>query len=154
MTAPLRRPERVTWKLCERLEQLIALEQDAIDAYDEALDRMANGVFRQQLTDFRADHVRHACNLTEGVEQLGVRHGASGRRCVATSRVRAADRAGDRAVLHALYAAESETQHAYEDTLERYRPVAPQAILALLQRGVANEQRHGAWLTQVAATSR
>jgi uncharacterized protein (TIGR02284 family) len=58
-------------QLVERLNDLIQLDVDAVEAYDHAIKHMEYEDIRRRFLDFRDDHRSHIRNLTEMVQHLG-----------------------------------------------------------------------------------
>ena len=53
------------------LEDLIALDYDAADAYQAAVDRLNDSRYRSRLTEFKGDHLRHVEELGEVLSRMG-----------------------------------------------------------------------------------
>ena len=58
-------------ELLDALNNLIALDFDAIDAYQAAINRLENASDQAQLHQFMGDHERHTQELGEIVQELG-----------------------------------------------------------------------------------
>jgi uncharacterized protein (TIGR02284 family) len=128
------------------LEHLIALDYDALEAYDAAIRRLDDGGFRQQFAEFREDHERHIRELQPVVRHLGGDPPTEGdfRGVLAKGRVTLADVAGDEAILRAMKSSEDDTNTAYERS--RGRPDVPDHVHDMLVRNQADEHRHRAWI--------
>lgn len=128
------------------LEHLIALDYDAVEAYNAAITRLDSEKFRQQLTEFKADHERHIRELQPIVRELGgvPPTEADFKGVLAKGRVVLADLIGDAAILRAMKANEDDTNTAYERA--RSRTDVSDDIHALLARNQADEHRHRAWI--------
>jgi len=128
------------------LEHLIALDYDAVEAYDAAIARLDSEEFRQQLAEFKADHERHIRELRPIVKELGgdPPTTADFKGMLAKGRVVLADLIGDAAILRAMKANEDGTNAAYERA--RSRTDVSDGIHALLARNQADEHRHRAWI--------
>lgn len=50
--------------LSERLENLLVLEYDAINAYEEAIKRLDDAERKRELAHFMGDHQRHTEELS------------------------------------------------------------------------------------------
>src|SRR5690606_437297 len=102
--------------LAELLQDLIELDYDAIEAYEEAIKRLDNGGYKQKLEKFKADHERHTQNLAAPLRSMGedVPTGPSAKRFLTRGKVVLADMAGDFAILKAMKSNEDDTNTAYE----------------------------------------
>lgn len=128
------------------LEHLIALDFDALEAYDQAIRRLESDKFRQQLTEFRADHERHIRELQPVVRELGgdPPNEADFKAVLAKGRVVLADLGGDAAILRAMKTNEDDTNTAYDRA--RGRVDVPTYVHDMLARNQADEHRHRAWI--------
>jgi len=130
------------------LQQLITLDYDAIEAYDEAIKRIDDPVSKTKLAQFREDHFRHTENLAAILRQWGeeVPDGPGVKRLLTKGKVRIADLLGDKAVLHAMQLNEKVTNEAYEKALklDDLDAASHDAIRANFE----DEQRHKAWIEQ------
>ncbi|MEZ4308314.1 MAG: DUF2383 domain-containing protein [Polyangiaceae bacterium] len=57
--------------LARLMNELIALDYDAIEAYEAAISRLKAANDKEQLTRFMADHQEHVSALTKLVRDLG-----------------------------------------------------------------------------------
>lgn len=137
-------------EIIEQLNDLIELDFDAVAAYQASIERLDSAAFRQQLTEFKADHDRHIRELGQVVTALGGRPKSSGdaKKVLTKGKVVLAGLAGDEAVLKAMKTNEDETNSKYEKALDRVGPVASPQIRAVLERGLDDERRHRAWLIE------
>jgi uncharacterized protein (TIGR02284 family) len=126
---------------------LIALDFDAIDAYDQAIQRIKkDDVARQELARFRADHQRHVTDLSPLVRLLAVEPPTKGdfMRFLTQGKVVIASLVGDEAILRAMKSNEDTTNANYEKAL------ATEGLHAetrtVLERNLSDERRHRAWL--------
>lgn len=58
-------------ELVDQLESLIKLDIDAIHAYDQAIKRIEQPVFRDRLVTFQSDHRRHVDVLSAKLREMG-----------------------------------------------------------------------------------
>lgn len=139
---------RTSRKVIETLDELIHLELDAVEAYEAALDRLDDASSRDQLEEFLADHREHARELARRVSALGAEpaRGPDLKRLLTQGRVVLARIAGDKAVLQAMRSNENDTNNRYERALELDDLDAESR--ALLERHLADERRHRAWIVQ------
>ena len=132
----------------EELQQLITLDYDAIEAYDEAIKRIDDPVSKGKLAEFREDHFRHTETLGAILRQWGeeVPDGPDVKHLVTEGKVKIADLFGDKAILHAMQLNEKVTNDAYEEALklDDLDAASHDAIKANFE----DEQRHKAWIEQ------
>src|SRR5215210_6399719 len=127
------------------LTDLLQLEFDALPAYSVAIVGLRRPDLRETLTSFRADHERHAHDLSAQIRRLGgiplaLPHLPTGLLKLGVQM--AGLPGGDRTVLLAFVSNEWQSQEKYA----RYaaRPYPPE-LAALVQRHAADEARHYAW---------
>lgn len=65
------RREPATAEVLDGLNDLLALNHDAIGAYDIAIERLEDPDHASQITGFRADHQRHIAELNDRIVHLG-----------------------------------------------------------------------------------
>jgi uncharacterized protein (TIGR02284 family) len=128
------------------LNALLDVERDAIEAYRAAAQRLAEPRDRARIVGFMEDHLRHVEELSALVR------GASGeparrgdvKQILARGKVVILSLLGDRLVLEAMKANESDVLTAYEGAIERAD--LPDNIRAVLRRNLAGERRHVDWI--------
>jgi uncharacterized protein (TIGR02284 family) len=132
----------VTKLLCD----LIELDYDAIDAYQASIDRLEDFMVQQQMRAFMADHERHVRDLTALVEAIGGDAPTKGdfKRVLTKGKVVIGQIVGDRGILLAMKSNEDDTNQAYEQAVRRHD--LPAETRDLLQRNLADERRHRAWI--------
>jgi uncharacterized protein (TIGR02284 family) len=130
------------------LYDLIALDLDAIAAYDAAIKGLSDAGFRQALTTFREDHVRHTTNLAPFLEQLGgeAPQSADMKSLLTTGKVAVGSLLGDKAILVAMRTNEDDTNTAYRRASEHSDVTAE--MRQVLEQNLADERRHCAWILQ------
>ena len=130
--------------LKEMLENLIKLDHAACEAYEEAVERLDNSSYRQQLAEFKRDHERHIRELSPIVRAMGGNPpaDAGAKEWLAEGKVALSSIMGDRAILKAMKSNENDTNIAYERVLER----CPTEARDIVARGLADERRHCAWI--------
>lgn len=136
-------------ELVKQLNDLIALDYDAIEAYQAAIERLEDPDGRAQLRSFLGDHERHTTELAVHVRQLGGAPVTGGgfQRFLTKGKVVLANLAGDAAILKAMRSNEEQTNRGYEDGLrEADRLNAPRDVRMTLQRNLADERRHRSWI--------
>jgi rubrerythrin len=137
--------------LAARLNDLLQLDHDALQAYDIAIQALRGERHRETLRRFRADHERHVAELTELIRSLGtvpvqLPHLPTGAFKLAMQGLGGAAGAlggGDAAVLLAFKANERQVR-------DKYRRVAdladlPASMSATIRRAAADEATHYAW---------
>ena len=137
------------------LNDLIHLDFDAIAAYEAAIARLHEVSDKAQLGRFMADHRRHVVDLTPLVQENGGQAvtEADFKEVLTKGRVVIAGLMGDRAVLEAMKSNEDAANAAYEKATREPRPSRPR-VRAVLERNLADERRHRAWIeNRVAAMS-
>lgn len=136
----------------DALVSVIRLDYDAIEAYDEAVRRIDDADWRANLVRFKADHVRHTEELGAIVEELGGTppDGPGAKRLVTAGKVVMADLMGDKAILQAMKTNEDDTNAAYERLAGHQHKLA--AAADAVERGLADERRHRAWIERAIAT--
>lgn len=129
------------------LKDLISLDYDAADAYEAAIQRLQNIEFKQQITQFREDHLRHTRELSGVAKQLGLEPPDSTdlKVLITKGKVVVADIfTGDKEILMAMKTNEEDTNTAYGRAFN-HKGMVPQA-LNIIERGLADERRHRAWI--------
>jgi uncharacterized protein (TIGR02284 family) len=132
----------------ELLDQLILLDYDAIEAYRAAVTHIKDSMDRSQLARFMADHERHVADLAALVEGMGGRapSGPDFKQVLTKGKVLVGSVLGDRAILRAMKTNEDETNRAYERAAARSD--LPQAVMEIVQKNLADERRHRAWIVE------
>lgn len=130
------------------LNSLIELEYDAVAAYEVAVDKLQTLAYKDQMREFMSDHQRHIIALKPHAAHLGlnVASGPDMKQLVTMGKVLAAQLAGDRAILYAIRSNEEDTNRAYERAIA-HEDASPD-LLAVFERGFADERRHRAWITR------
>lgn len=127
------------------LEDLIALDYDAADADQAAIDRLENPGFKQTLREFKGDHLRHVEELGEILSGMGRPPTEGDMKSVLTKgTVVIAGMMGDKAVLEAMRTNEADTNTAYERAVAHEG--VPSTTLNVLQRGLQDGRRHCEWI--------
>lgn len=134
--------------LIDTLNQLIALDFDAIVAYQAALNRIENAKYKRALQEFLTDHLRHTQELTQMVQELGgiAPTRADSMAFLIKGKVLIGHLTGDRGLLAAMHAYEQDTNDSYESACTRFD--FPPHVCEVLQRARADERRHKNWLAR------
>lgn len=135
-------------QLCEKLNDLIQLDFDAIEAYQAAIERLESADCRQHMETFMRDHERHTANLSEQVRLLGGTPKTKGdfMAMLTKGKVVIGQLAEDKGILMAMNANEAVTNKTYEKVLAELggHPAAE----AVVRGNLADERRHKAWIEQ------
>ena len=128
------------------LNDLIALDFDAIEAYEAAISRLSAWSDKEQLTRFMEDHQRHTRDLAELVRELGEQPQTEGdfKQILTKGKVVIAGLGSDETVLAAMKSNEDDTNEAYERAT-RHTGFSDR-IRAVLQINLADERRHREWI--------
>lgn len=128
------------------LQELVNLDYDAIEAYDEAIKRLDDAETGTKLAEFREDHVRHTENIGNILRNLGeeVPAGPDAKSLLTEGKVVIADLAGDKAILKAMVMNEKVTNKTYEKALKVDGLDA--AMQQTLSQNLADEERHKTWI--------
>lgn len=133
-------------KAIHTLLDLIQLDGDAIQLYDQALEHVDDPDVRVDLESFRADHERHVGDLTKIVFDLGgdvppANLDLKGEILRVLTEMRSAS--GTKGALKAMRMNERLTNRAYEKV---YAKVVdhqlPEAAVYVITRNLADERRH------------
>jgi uncharacterized protein (TIGR02284 family) len=128
-------------KLIGKLNDLIALDLDAVTAYGAAIERIDSAHVRESLRQFQQDHVRHVHDLTACVRSYGgeprERRDVKGVFIQAFTAV--SSMMGDHSALRAMHSNEEMTNQTYETALEIDWP---EQVRLLLERNREDERTH------------
>ncbi|HEY3233262.1 MAG TPA: ferritin-like domain-containing protein [Polyangiaceae bacterium] len=133
------------------LNALIAVEFDALEAYDAALAHLENEGALRQLREYRDDHERHVTDLSTLVDSIGGSPADHGdlKRLLTRGKVVFGTVAGDMGILAAMRSNETGTNETYERALAHVG--LPQSVKSLLTRHLSDERRHRGWIESAAA---
>ena len=131
---------------CEKLNDLIQLDHDAIEAYEAAIERLDSPDYRAKMQEFCDDHRRHTSELGAQVRTLGGTPKQKGdfMALLTKGKVVIGNLAEDRGILMAMNANEAVTNKTYEHVLEKLAGHAD--IEPLVRRNLEDERRHKAWI--------
>lgn len=129
-------------KVEKLLKELMQLDFDAIQTYDQAIEKCDLESVRTALESFRADHERHLVNLTRLLADFGVQaetptRDLKGAALEALTALRSLT--GTKGALKAMRMNEKLTNKTYEEALEAD---LPQHARQLLVEHRADEARH------------
>lgn len=132
--------------LLDMLEALVELDHDAIEAYEAAIERITDASDKRALEGFLLDHRRHVTELTALIARFGgrVATGPDVKSWLTRGKVVVMGLAGDSAILFAMKTNEEDTNTAYERAVSR--DDVTDDVRVLLERNLADERRHRAWI--------
>lgn len=132
-------------KLIAKLNDLIALDIDAANAYEAAISRMTIPVLQEQLREYQADHERHIQDLTEVVVRFGgePRKKPDVKGFFIKGFTAVTSMMGDEAALQAMRGNETLTNRTYKDSLKENWS---DDVRALIEKNYSDEQRHLAFI--------
>ena len=138
-------------KLIDRLNNLLMLDHDAVDAYEQAIIRMHSTFCKQRLSEFQADHRRHIVDLKACIEHYGApakdRSDLKGFFIKGMTAIQSL--AGDEMALRAMQTNEKLTNKTYQDALLEL--AMPDDVREIVVKGRADEARHLEWINQALA---
>jgi uncharacterized protein (TIGR02284 family) len=138
----------VSEKLIGRLNDLLMLDHDAVDAYEQAIKRLSSEFCRTKLREFQGDHRRHIADLKDCIVRYGGKpqdhRDIKGFFIKGMTAIQAM--AGDEMALKAMQTNEKLTNAKYE---EASREAGwPDDVRELVQRGRGDEARHLEWINE------
>lgn len=128
------------------LADLLELEYDAIEAYTAAIDRLENPQYKESLREFRGDHEQHVKDITKILQKnnLKIKNGPSGKQILLVGNIAIGSLIGDKAILNAMLNAEEDMVTAYE-RMNKHADKTAESI-AVMEKGLKDEQRHREWV--------
>ena len=134
-------------KMLERLNDLIALDYDAVGAYEAAINRIDVESLRTSLREFQRDHERHIQELSRVVTQLGgkPRKKPDAKGFILKGFTAVTSMMGNEAALQAMRGNELLTNRTYRMALDEEWSNETRAII---ERNYSDEQRHLAFIEQ------
>jgi rubrerythrin len=139
-------PDSTGAELIAELNDLLALDHDAVQAYSLAIGAISNAEYRDTLAGFRGDHQRHVEQLTQLIQNNGgvpvqLPHLPTGPFKLA---VQALGTLGDdRSVLLAFKANQAQVRDKYRRHAARPHGTA---VGVILRAAAADEERHYEWV--------
>jgi rubrerythrin len=132
------------------VEAITNLEFDALEAYQETIERLENKNYARQIEEFKQDHLRHVEGLTKISKELNMKVGDGSVKSILTKgKIVIADLAGDdNAILTAMKTNEYDTVAAYENALKQ-NFLTPE-LRELCEKAAADERRHRDWMYETA----
>lgn len=135
--------------MAEELGDVLKLDVDAIEAYNEAIERVQSQELRSRLSAFRDDHQRHVSDLTEAIRDMGhqppePKPDMKGKLIEGMTAMRSA--MGDEQALKAMRQNETVTNRTYEKAVQSF--TWPGEVQRMLSAGLSDERRHLDWIEQ------
>jgi uncharacterized protein (TIGR02284 family) len=132
-------------RMIERLNELIALDYDAVGAYAAAIHRIDVESLRMRLREFQQDHERHIRELSEVVTRLGgtPRTTPDAKGFILKGFTAVTSMMGNEAALQAMRGNETLTHRTYRMALDEDWS---DEARALIERNFSDEQRHLAFI--------
>jgi rubrerythrin len=128
-----------------KLIDLAALEFNAIETYEAAIERLDNLDCRAKMTEFLGEHERHLMQLCDAIiEQGGTPpDGGDYKQFLTKGPVVIAGIGGDKAILQAMLLNESLTNKLYENANEE---IFPGYIQLMLKQALGDVRHHKVWI--------
>jgi uncharacterized protein (TIGR02284 family) len=127
------------------VQDLIHLDMDAINAYEQAIKACEHEVVATQLRSFQADHRRHVSQLSDEMRKLGeqpqVRTDLKG---FFIEKFTAITSIGTRSALMAMRGNEQLTNARYKAALDLQD--LPESTKQIIRTNYSDEQRHLEWI--------
>jgi len=141
----------ISEKLIDRLNDLLMLDHDAVEAYEQAITRMTSEPCRKKLREYQGDHRRHITDLKDCISRFGARpkdhRDFKGVLIKGITALQAM--AGDEMALKAMQTNERLTNRTYQDALDDLS--MPEEVREIVGRNRADEARHLEWINQALA---
>lgn len=130
----------------KELNDLIQLDIDAIQAYEQAISNVTEANVKTQLDAFKADHHRHVTELSDEVRKAGgqppeYKKDLKGFLIQGFTAIRSAT--GTEGALKAMLTNEKLTNRNYGEAVKKAFPANIQHVV---ERNLRDEQRHLAWI--------
>lgn len=134
-------------RMVEKLNDLIALDRDAVGAYEAAIDRMDVEFLRSQLRTFQADHERHISDLGAVVSRMGgtPRQRPDVKGFFIKGFTAITSMMGTEAALKAMRGNEKLTNNTYQKALNEEWT---DEVRQIIERNFRDEQRHLAFIEE------
>lgn len=131
------------------VKELIELDYDAVEAYEAAILRLENTVYKGKLSEFMEDHKHHIQEFSSLLKKhnCDIPTGPStAKQWLAKGKVVLANLVGDNAILSAMLSNEEDTNTAYERMNERTDKWDD--AKDIIKQGLEDEKRHKKWFEQ------
>ena len=138
-------------KIVDKLNDLVALDIDAVSAYQAAISRITVPFLRDRLREFQLDHERHVRDLSEFVVRYGgqPKHGLDVKGFLIKGFTAVTSMMGNEAALRAMQGNEQLTNRIYQTALSE---TWPDEVRKVVERNHADERRHLAFIQECLRT--
>jgi len=143
--------------LVEAIKTLVALDYDALVAYEVAVDNLENYEYKKKFNDFAIEHRRH-------IIDLGIFLSRSNEECpngtnslkklLIKGKIELVSLFGDQNILNAILGIEENTNSAYEGLSIRITESFDAQLATIIANGLDDERNHKIWLEANTADSR
>ncbi len=135
------------------VQDLLYLEHDAIAAYDSTIEKLGTPSYKEQIAQFRNEHLRHVEELRKMASMLRIEAPSEGdsKQMLTTGKVALASLMGDGAILAAMKTNEDDTVTAYERA-SIHADAEPESR-KFFAEFAADERRHREWMERTAAAA-
>lgn len=138
------------FNLADALKDLIELEYDAIEAYEAAYNRLRDENYKNKISEFKADHLKHVASLSE----LLKKHGETAptgpsliNQWLTKGKVVISNIIGDKQILSAMNSNEADTNSAY-DRISAREDLWDDSV-EMINEFYSDEKKHKAWLEAI-----
>lgn len=128
-----------------KLSDLVALEFNAIETYEAAIERLENLDLRAKMTEFLGEHERHLMSLCDAIIQEGGSppEGGDYKQFLTKGPVVIAGIGNDKTILKAMLFNESLTNKLYESANDE---IFPGYIQLMLKQALGDVRHHRVWI--------
>lgn len=128
-----------------KLSDLVALEFNAIETYEAAIERLENLDHRAKMTEFLGEHERHLMSLCDAIIQEGGSppEGGDYKQFLTKGPVVIAGIGNDKTILKAMLFNESLTNKLYESANDE---IFPGYIQLMLKQALGDVRHHRVWI--------
>jgi rubrerythrin len=132
--------------IIDKLQSLLKLDSDAVQAYTAAIDRIPEADIKRQFELFREDHARHVRDLTKKIRDLGSEPTSPSpdvKGFLLKGFTAITSMMGTKAALKAMQTNEQLTNKSYADAAALAMPLDAKA---LIDKNFADEKKHLAYV--------
>lgn len=136
-------------EIVDRLNDLIRLDVDAVEAYDHAIKHLKYDDIKKRFLGFQDDHRAHIRNLSEMVHQYGgtpVQPKPDLKGYLIEGFTALMSLTGTKSILEAMKSNEKMTNRKYE---EAESMEFPEEVLRLMRVNLSQEKRHLAYIEEI-----
>lgn len=129
---------------------LIELEYDVVEAYEIAINRLENQEYKNRLSSFKEDHLRHISEISELLKNHDIDSPTLpgiGKKWLTKGKVVLGSLVGDLTILMAMRSNEIDTNVAYERVLN-HEKIWPESR-EIIDRAFKDEQKHKKWISYI-----